>query len=139
MADSSHPEDEYLKAEDVKSRSEMAPPESAAASVTGAALAAEHQGTGPKIGNYRWVICALLFFATTINYMDRFVLGILAKTLETEIGWTKEQYGYINSGFQFAYAFGLLIIGRFIDRIGTRRGFSIAIVVWSIAGMAHAL
>jgi ACS family hexuronate transporter-like MFS transporter len=83
-------------------------------------------------------VCALLFFATTINYIDRQVLSILAKTLETHIGWDSIQYGYITAAFQAAYGIGLLGAGRIMDRIGTRRGFAIAITVWSVAAMAHA-
>jgi ACS family hexuronate transporter-like MFS transporter len=88
-------------------------------------------------GRYRWVICALLFFATTINYMDRQVLGILAPTLQKEIHWTEAQYGAIVSWFTLAYAFGYLGAGRLMDRIGTKLGFSIAIVIWSLSAMAH--
>jgi len=92
-----------------------------------------------KIGNYRWTVCALLFFATTINYIDRQVLGLLAPTLEKEIGWTEVQYGYIVTAFQAAYAIGLIFFGRLIDRYGTKIGYSISIAVWSVAAMAHAL
>ena len=93
----------------------------------------------PPVGHYRWTICALLFFATTINYVDRQVLGILAPTLQREIGWSESQYGAIISWFTLAYAIGLLGMGRVMDWIGTRRGFAGAIVVWSFAAMAHAL
>ena len=92
-----------------------------------------------KIGNYRWTICALLFFATTINYIDRQVLGILAPTLQREIGWSESDYGAIVSWFTAAYALGFLFVGRFMDRVGTRKGFAWAIVTWSIAAMAHGL
>ncbi|MBN2356882.1 MFS transporter [candidate division KSB1 bacterium] len=92
-----------------------------------------------KIGSYRWGICALLFFATTINYIDRQVFGILAPTLQREIGWTEVQYGYIATAFTAAYAFGLLFIGRLIDKVGTKIGFSISIIFWSLAAMGHAL
>jgi ACS family hexuronate transporter-like MFS transporter len=92
-----------------------------------------------KIGSYRWSICALLFFATTINYIDRQVFSFLAPILQKEIQWTEIEYGYIVTAFTIAYAFGLLVAGRFIDKIGTKIGFSISIVVWSIAAMAHAL
>src|SRR5512142_3134744 len=92
-----------------------------------------------RIGRYRWTICALLFFATTINYMDRQVLGILAPTLQREIGWSEAQYGAIVSWFTVAYALGYLFAGRLMDRIGTRKGFALAIVVWSAAAMSHAL
>jgi ACS family hexuronate transporter-like MFS transporter len=85
------------------------------------------------------MICALLFFATTINYMDRQVLGILAPTLQRELGWSEVQYGAIVSWFTIAYALGLLVAGRIMDRIGVRRGLAVAIVTWSIAAMSHAL
>jgi ACS family hexuronate transporter-like MFS transporter len=90
-------------------------------------------------GRYRWVVCALLFFATTINYMDRQVLGILAPTLQKEIHWTEAQYGAIVSWFTLAYAFGYVGAGRLMDRIGTKAGFSIAVVIWSLSAMAHSL
>ena len=91
------------------------------------------------IGRYRWTICALLFFATTINYMDRQVLGILAPTLQREIGWSEAQYGAIISWFSTAYALGFLVAGRIMDRLGVRTGFALAIVTWSLAAMSHAL
>jgi len=91
------------------------------------------------ISGYRWVICALLFFATTINYVDRAVLGVLASTLRTEIGWTDQDYGSISSAFTLAYALGFLVAGWFIDRFGTRVGYSVYLVVWSLAAAAHAL
>ena len=69
-----------------------------------------------RIGRYRWVICALLFFATTINYLDRLVLSILAPTLQTEIGWSEFEYGLINGAFTLAYAVGLLVVGGLMDR-----------------------
>ena len=94
---------------------------------------------GNKVTRYRWVICALLFFATTINYIDRQVLGILAPTLQHEIGWSEAQYGAIVSWFTLAYAFGYLGAGRLMDKIGTRLGFAVAVVIWSLAAMAHAL
>lgn len=92
----------------------------------------------PATSHVRWTVCALLFFATTINYVDRQVLSILAKTLETSIGWDSIQYGYITAAFQAAYAIGLLSAGRLIDRLGTRLGYAIAITLWSLAAMAHA-
>ncbi len=94
---------------------------------------------GASIGRYRWTICALLFFATTINYIHRQIFSILAPTLEREIHWTEVEYGYIISAFQGAYAIGLVLLGRAIDRFGTRRGFSFIITIWSLAAMAHAL
>ncbi|MEA2706338.1 MAG: transporter, family, hexuronate transporter [Gemmatimonadaceae bacterium] len=88
--------------------------------------------------SYRWTICALLFVATTINYVDRQVLGILAPTLQRELHWTESDYGDIVSWFSFAYAFGFLVAGRIIDWIGVRRGLATAVVAWSIAAIAHA-
>ena len=82
--------------------------------------------------------CALLFFATTINYVDRQVLSLLAKTLEVHIGWTADQYGNITSAFATAYAIGLLGAGRLLDKFGTRIAFAIAVTVWSAAAMMHA-
>ena len=94
---------------------------------------------GARVGRYRWVICGLLFFATTVNYVDRQVLGILSKDLKTAIGWTEVDYGNIVAAFNAAYAFGLLLAGRLMDRIGTRAGYAMAIVWWSLAAMGHAL
>jgi ACS family hexuronate transporter-like MFS transporter len=88
---------------------------------------------------YRWRICALLFFATTINYVDRQVLGVLAPYLQPIIGWNEIQYGYIVTSFQAAYAIGLLMVGGVIDRLGARIGYAIAISIWSLAAMGHAL
>jgi MFS transporter, ACS family, hexuronate transporter len=87
---------------------------------------------------YRWTICALLFVATTTNYVDRQVLGILAPTLQRDLHWTETDYGDIVSWFSFAYAFGFLIAGRVIDRIGVRRGLAAAVVAWSFAAIGHA-
>jgi ACS family hexuronate transporter-like MFS transporter len=92
-----------------------------------------------NIGRFRWVVCALLFFATTVNYMDRQVLGLLAPVLEKEIGWSEIEYGHIVTAFQAAYAIGLLVFGRMIDVIGTRNGYSFSIIFWSVAAMAHGL
>ncbi len=92
----------------------------------------------PKFG-YRWTICALLFAATTINYMDRQTLGILAPTLQRELGWSEQDYGNITSWFSFAYAIGFLGAGRMMDRLGVRKGYAISIVTWSAAAMSHAL
>src|ERR671910_842440 len=94
---------------------------------------------GARIGRWRWVICALLFFATTINYIDRQVLGILAPDLQREIGWSELEYGRIVIAFQVAYAVMMLVSGRIIDRIGTKLSFSLAVVAWSLVEMAHAL
>src|SRR4051794_33143956 len=90
-------------------------------------------------GNYRWVICGLIFFATTINYIDRQIIGVLGPALKSELGWNERQYGNIVFYFQFAYAIGLLLSGPVIDRIGTRLGYAISLLIWSLAAMAHAL
>ena len=89
--------------------------------------------------NFRWVILGLFFIATTILYIDRSALGILAPDLQEEIGWTEKQYGIINSVFMFSYALCFLVMGRIIDRIGTRKGYIMSIAIWSIATLGHAL
>jgi MFS transporter, ACS family, aldohexuronate transporter len=90
-------------------------------------------------GRIRWVICALLFFATTINYIDRQIIGILKPTLVAEFGWADERtYAAIVFTFQLAYAIGLLLAGRVMDRLGTRLGLALAVVLWSVAAIAHA-
>ena len=89
-------------------------------------------------GYVRWVICALLFFAATINYVDRQVIGILKPTLQAQFGWSEIDYADIIFAFQLAYAGGFLVAGRMMDRIGARLGFTIAIVLWSLAAIAHA-
>ena len=91
-----------------------------------------------RVGYYRWVICALLFFAATINYIDRQVIGILKPTLQLEFGWSEIDYGDIVFAFQLAYAIGLVFAGRLMDWLGTKRGFALALIVWSLAAMAHA-
>ncbi len=91
-----------------------------------------------RIGGRRWLICGLLFFATTVNYMDRQVIALLKPTLQIQFGWTENGYGNIVFAFTCAYAIGLLFMGKLIDRLGTRKGFSIAVFVWSLAAMAHA-
>lgn len=108
-------------------------------SALGEAVAASHAGIPSRIGRYRWVICALLFFATTINYVDRQVLGILKPQLSTDLGWDEIEYGNIVMAFQGAYALGLLLAGSFIDRVGTRLGYAASLIVWSLAAMGHAL
>jgi MFS transporter, ACS family, hexuronate transporter len=92
-----------------------------------------------RLPSYRWTICGLLFVATTINYVDRQVLGILAPTLQRELHWTEADYGDIVSWFSFAYAFGFLVAGRVIDWIGVRRGLAAAVVAWSAAAIGTAL
>ena len=95
--------------------------------------------TSPKGKNYRWLIVTLLFLGTVINYLDRQIIGLLKPTLELEFNWTETDFGKIMSAFSFAYAIGLLVSGRFIDKVGTKLGYSVAAVVWSVAGMGHAL
>ncbi len=101
--------------------------------------AAGKQDGSSVIGRYRWRICALLFFATTINYIDRQVLGVLAPELQRVIGWNEIQYSNIVNAFQAAYAIGLLLAGGFIDRVGTRLGYALALGLWSLATMGTAL
>lgn len=96
-------------------------------------------GSTTKIGRFRWTICALLFFATTINYLDRQVLSLLKPMLEDKFGWTNSQYANIASAFQFTYAICLLFAGRVVDKLGTKKGYAVAIVVWSLGAMIHAL
>ncbi len=86
----------------------------------------------------RWAVCALLFLATTINYIDRQVIGVLKPMLSEQLGWSEIDYGNIITAFQIAYAAGYLGMGRLMDRIGVRLGFSLAVVFWSLAAMAHA-
>jgi ACS family hexuronate transporter-like MFS transporter len=93
------------------------------------------RATCPANSNYRWVICALLFFATVIAYVDRGILGYLQNYLATVIGWNAIQYSHITTAFSVAYAVGLLCAGPLTDRLGTRNGFVVAIVIWSIAAM----
>ena len=88
--------------------------------------------------SYRWIICMLLFFATTVNYIDRAVLGILKPMLEKDLGWTQIEYGWIVTAFQLTYALGYVFAGRLIDRIGVRLGLLLSVSLWSVAGMAHA-
>ena len=90
------------------------------------------------VGKYRWTICALLFFATTINYLDRQVLSLLAPMLSKEFGWSNTDYANIAATFQFVYAISMLFAGRVIDRMGTKRAYVLAIVVWSFGAIAHA-
>lgn len=94
--------------------------------------------TANPFGHRRWLICGLLLFAATVNYMDRQVIALLKPTLQVQFGWTDVGYSNIVLAFQFAYAIGLLFAGKLIDKLGTRRGFSIAVFLWSLAAMAHA-
>lgn len=92
-----------------------------------------------KSGNYRWTICALIFFATTINYLDRQVIGILKPLLESDLGIGEKAYSHIIMAFQLSYAFGMVIAGRLIDKFGTKIGYAVSVIVWSVAAMGHAL
>ena len=98
--------------------------------------------SGPQsvtgVSHYRWLICALIFFATTINYIDRQILSLLKPILDDQLKWTNEQFGYVNSAFQGAYGIGLLGFGWLVDRYGTKLGYAISIVAWSISAIAHA-
>jgi ACS family hexuronate transporter-like MFS transporter len=90
------------------------------------------------VGHWRWIICGLLFFATTFNYVDRQVIGLLKPTLQHELNWSELDYAHIILLFQMAYALGYLVMGPLIDRLGTRRGYTVAALIWSFAAMAHA-
>jgi MFS transporter, ACS family, hexuronate transporter len=102
-------------------------------------LAVTDQVAPSGIGRYRWVVCSLLFLATTINYADRQILSLLKPILDVELRWTNEQFGVVNAAFQAAYAVGLLAFGAFIDRVGAKIGYALSIAAWSVAAMGHAL
>lgn len=89
--------------------------------------------------SFRWFICALLFFATAINYIDRQILSLLKPMLDGELKWTNAEFGYVNSAFQGAYAIGLLLFGWFIDRKGEKIGYAVSIIWWSLGAALHAL
>ena len=95
--------------------------------------------TTSPIGRYRWTICALLFFATTINYIDRQILALVKEYLDKDLGWSNETFGKVNSAFQGAYALGLLGFGWFVDRFGTKIGYAVSLIAWSIAACGHGL
>ena len=90
-------------------------------------------------GSYRWAVCALLFFATTINYMDRQILSLLKPILDNQLHWTNEEFGVINGAFQGAYAIGALLFGYLVDRLGSKIGYALSITGWSLAAIGHAL
>lgn len=123
--------------ETVKAKSEVSPPEDAASSASGAAASAMGAFVG-KVGYYRWVICGLLFAASAVNYIDRQVIAILKPTLQKEFGWTDIDYGWIIFAFTTAYAIGFIFVGRLMDKIGTRNGFTLSIILWSIGALLHA-
>src|SRR5262249_9870371 len=91
------------------------------------------------IGNYRWVVCGLLFLATTVNYVDRQIPALIKEFLVKELGWSNEQFGLVNSAFAGAYALGLFVFGWFVDRYGTKIGYAVSIALWSTAAVAHSL
>jgi ACS family hexuronate transporter-like MFS transporter len=95
--------------------------------------------TQQTIGKYRWTICALIFFATTVNYLDRQVISLVKLNLDQEFGWTKNDYANITIAFQLAYAAGMIFAGRLIDKLGTKLGYALSLLLWSIAAMCHAL
>lgn len=95
-------------------------------------------GISEKIGKYRWTICSLVFFATTINYLDRQVISLLKPTLEKEFSWSETDYSNIVIVFQFTYAIGMVVAGRIIDKIGTKLGYALTLIFWSIASILHA-
>src|SRR5258706_584906 len=121
-----------------KSESDISAPEESASSATGAAVSLAIEFT-ERLGKRRWGICALFFFSATINYIDRQVFGIVTtdETFRATIGWNAVEYGWIQTAFQGAYALGLLVVGGLMDKFGTRKGFSFAMVFWSVAAMAH--
>lgn len=104
-----------------------------------AAETATASDTAERTGRYRWLVCTLLFFATTINYIDRQILSLLKPMLDGELHWTNAQFGEVNAAFQAAYAVGLLAFGAIIDRYGTRFGYALSIAVWSLAAIGHSL
>ena len=91
-----------------------------------------------KKTNVRWTVVTLIFFATTVNYIDRQVIGLLKPYIQDDLGWTEADYGYIVTAFQVAYGIGMLVCGRMLDRLGSKLGYSIAIIVWSLGAMLHA-
>ncbi len=92
-----------------------------------------------RVGKYRWTICALLFFATTVNYLDRQVLSLLKDKLEVEFNWTDTDYANIVMVFQFVYAVSMLFAGRIIDWLGTKSGYAWSLVIWSVGALLHAI
>lgn len=92
-----------------------------------------------KTGNFRWTICALLFIATTINYVDRQILSLVKPILDIELGWSNEEFGIVNAVFQGTYGIGLLFFGWFVDKYGSKVGYAVSIIGWSLAAMGHAV
>lgn len=94
--------------------------------------------TSSALGRYRWLVCTLLFFATSINYIDRQILSLLKPLLDKELGWTNAEFGAVNAAFQGSYAVGLLLFGALIDRVGAKKGYALSIAAWSLAALSHA-
>ena len=115
----------------------LAAPEESGGSATGAAIAGVGDST-VRVGHFRWTICGLLFFASAINYIDRQVIAILKPTLQQQFGWTDVDYGWIIFAFTTAYAIGFIFVGRLMDKIGTKRGFTLSIILWSVGALLHA-
>jgi len=113
--------------------------QSTGASATGVAIAAIEEGIGAGVGRYRWVICGLLFFATTINYVDRLVFSILGPELQKTFHWTNKIIRTSFFGLRWPTRSVLLVAGRVLDRIGTRIGYTISLIFWSLAAILHAL
>src|SRR6184192_2984265 len=104
-------------------------------------ISRDRPGTAPvsaRAGYFRWTICGLLFLAATINYVDRQVIGLLKPTLQQQFGWSEIDYADIVFAFQLAYAIGFIFAGSIVDRLGIKRGFALALVIWSFAAMAAA-
>jgi len=97
------------------------------------------QAISARVGHFRWVICSLLLFGVTKNYMDRQVLGVLKTTLQHDLGWNEIDYSNLVFAFQAAYAVGMVVVGQIVDRLGTRLGYALSMAFWSLASMAHAL
>jgi ACS family hexuronate transporter-like MFS transporter len=113
------------------------PPTDGSEAVTPTQYAA--QTPSSRAGYFRWVICGLLLLGVTKNYMDRQVLGLLKPMLQHDLGWNEIDYSNLVFAFQAAYALGMVLVGRLIDRLGTRLGYTLAMAFWSVAAMAHAL
>jgi ACS family hexuronate transporter-like MFS transporter len=102
-------------------------------------MAHDQHATTEHFSSYRWIIVGLLFFATTVNYIDRQILSLLKPMLDEQLKWTNEEFGIVNGAFQAAYALSMLIFGWFIDKYGTKIGYAVSIAAWSVAAMGHAL
>src|ERR1700691_1309306 len=106
-------------------------------------LSGSKAGTAAQIarhvGRFRWVICTVLLLGIMKNYMDRQVIGVLKTTLQHDLGWSEIDYGNLVFAFQAAYALGMVLVGRFIDRVGTRLGYALAMGFWSLASFAHGM